>query len=125
MIHPFKKHTISIQNAWNGIRWAISTQPNYQVHLSFSIIALIGAAFFRISYYELITICMLIVIGFTIETINTSIERAADSISLEWREDIKITKDVSAGAMLFFALGAICIAGIIFVPKIVSLLGIW
>jgi diacylglycerol kinase len=115
-----KKHTISIKNAWNGIRWAFSTQPNYRVHIFFSALSLAGGWFFRISYPEFLTIAVLILVGFTIETINTAIEEASDAIDTKWREDIKITKDVSAGAMLLFALGSLCIAGIIFIPRIIE-----
>lgn len=123
MIHRIRKHTISIKHAWDGIWWALSTQPNYQVHLVCSLAALIGGAAFRISYAELLTIVVLIVIGFALETVNTAIEQAADAISLEWREDLKITKDVSAGAMLIFAGGSVIIACIIFIPKVLNVMG--
>lgn len=114
-----KKHTISIKNAWNGLKWAITTQPNYRIHILLSVLALGGGWFFRITYPEFLTIGVLIIMGFTIETINTAIEEASDAIDTKWREDIKITKDVSAGAMLAFALGALIIAAVIFVPRII------
>jgi diacylglycerol kinase len=124
MIHRIRKHTISIKHAWDGVRWAFSTQPNYQVHLACSVAAIIGGVVLDISYEEFLVIVTLIVIGFALETVNTAIEQAADAISLEWREDLKVTKDVSAGAMLLFAFGAVGIAGIIFIPKIAGLVGI-
>ena len=40
----FKKHTISFKNAFNGLIWALKTQPNYRIHLSLSLIA-IGLGF--------------------------------------------------------------------------------
>lgn len=123
MIHRIRKHTISIKHAWDGIWWALSTQPNYQIHLLCSITALIGGIILNISYAEFLVVIVLIIVGFSLETVNTAIEQAADAISTEWREDLKITKDVSAGAMLLFAIGALIVAGIIFLPKIALALG--
>lgn len=54
-----------------------------------------------------------------IETINTAIEAATDAIDTKIREDIRITKDVSAAAMLVYAIGATIIAIMIFVPRII------
>ena len=59
-----------------------------------------------------------IFIGLAIETINTAVEKLADAVDMNFNEHIKIAKDVSAGAMLFFAMGAFITACIIFLPKI-------
>lgn len=115
-----KKHTISIKYAWHGLRWALSTQPNYRVHLLLSLLAVGGGIYFNISQGEFLTIFVLITLGFTIETINTAIEQATDAIDIKIRPDIGLAKDVAAGAMLVFAIGAMIIAGIIFIPKIIS-----
>ena len=113
----FKKHTISFKNAYNGLIWSLRTQPNYKIHLLLSSIA-IGLGFWlKISYSEFLMIVFLITVGLVIETINTSIEAAGDAIDTKIREDIKITKDVSAAAMLIYAIGSTVIALMIFVPK--------
>jgi len=67
---------------------------------------------------------MLITLGLTIETINTALEKAGDAIDESWREDIRIVKDVAAGSMLIFAIGSSIIAGIIFIPRIIHMIGI-
>ena len=113
-----KKHTISIKNACSGLIWALKTQPNYKIHLVLSLVAIGGGFYYRISYQEFLVIILLITVGLVIETINTGIESTTDAIDTRWREDIKIAKDVSAAAMLIFALGSIVIALIIFIPKI-------
>ncbi|MFA5136646.1 MAG: diacylglycerol kinase family protein [Patescibacteria group bacterium] len=118
------KHRISVQNAWNGLVWALKTQPNYRIHLFLAFCAVIGGIIFRITYEEFLVIAVLITIGLSVETINTALEAATDAIDTSWREDIKIAKDVSAGAMLIFALGAFFISCIIFLPKIVAVFGL-
>lgn len=113
-----KKHTISIKNAWHGLRWALSTQPNYRVHVLLSFLAIIGGMFFHISQGEFLTVFVLITLGFSIETINTAIEETTDAIDTKVRPDIGLAKDVAAGAMLVFAIGAFLIACFIFIPRI-------
>jgi len=117
-----KKHTISISHAFEGMVWAFKTQANYRIHFLLSVLALLASWFLHISYYEFLLILSLVVIGMMVEAINTAIELTTDAIDKEWREDIKFAKDVSAAAMLIFSFGALIIAGIIFVPKILTLL---
>jgi diacylglycerol kinase len=113
-----KRHTISFKNAFKGLVWALKTQPNYRIHLFLSTLSIFGGVILKISYPEWLVIILLITMGFSIETINTAIEETTDAIDIKQREDIRIAKDVAAGAMLIFAIGAFIIASIIFLPKI-------
>jgi len=122
MKYILKRHTISFKNALAGLIWALRTQPNYKIHLSLSFLAIIGGAYYRLSYSEWLIVGVLIITGLVIETINTAIEAATDAIDLKEREDIKIAKDVSAAAMLIFAVGSFIIAAVIYLPKICPLL---
>ncbi|MCL4375059.1 diacylglycerol kinase family protein [Patescibacteria group bacterium] len=119
-----KQHHISFKNAWRGLRWALASQPNYKIHLSLSVISLLAGWMLRISAAEFLTIITLIVVGLTIETVNTAIEETNDAIDTRWRADIGMAKDVAAGAMLMFAVGATVIAGVIFIPKILMAVAI-
>ena len=116
--HRLHKHSVSFKHAFEGIVWALKTQPNYQIHLVLSLSALLGAYYYRISYIEFLILLIFIFIGLAIETINTAVEKLADAVDMNFNEHIKIAKDVSAGAMLFFAMGAFITACIIFLPKI-------
>ena len=115
----FKRHTISVGHAVDGLIWSLKTQPNYRIHLFLSILSIIGGVVLKISYYEFLIIILLITVGLVIETINTALEQATDAIDTKIREDIKITKDVSAAAMLIYAIGSFIIACIIFIPRII------
>ena len=117
-----KKHTISFKHAFDGLLLSFKTQPNYQIHLSLSLLSLIGALLLQISYYELLLIIALIFIGLTIETVNTALENTNNAIDHQIRDDIRIAKDAAAGAMLIYAIGAFTIACIIFIPKIAGLI---
>lgn len=113
-----KRHAISIQNAYKGITYAFKTQANYLTHWFLSIIALLASWILKITHEEFLVICTLIVVGLVLETVNTAIELTADAITKEHSEEIRIVKDVSAGAMLIFSIGAVVIAALIFIPKI-------
>jgi diacylglycerol kinase (ATP) len=116
-----RKHTISFKHAFDGLVAALSTQPNYRIHLLLSVISLLGGIYFRISHFEFLLIGTLITIGLVIETINTAIEETCDAIDESIRPDIKIAKDTGAAAMLIFAIGPSVLAGCIFIPRIILL----
>lgn len=118
----FKHHHISFKNAFNGLFWAFKTQPNFRIHIFLSFISLFIGFCLNISYIEWVLIIFVIVIGITSEMINTSIESMTDLITIEWQKDAKIAKDVAAGMMLFTSFGAILIAAIIFIPKIIRII---
>lgn len=119
MKHIIRRHTISVKHALNGLQWAFSTQPNFKVHLILSSAVIFFGYFFGISIVEWLLITLVITLGLVIEMVNTALEATTDAIDKTIRDDIKIAKDVAAGAMLLYAVGAIVIAMIIFIPKIV------
>ena len=111
--NPFK-------HASDGLMWAIKSQPNYRIHVIMSIIAVSVGVFFKVSQMEWIVIAVLITMGLVIEAFNTAIEATNNAISTEWKQEIKIAKDVSAAAMLTYVIGVIVITGLIFLPKILQ-----
>lgn len=113
-----RNHTISFEKAIKGLFWALKTQPNYRIHLSLSALSIAGGFWLHITYFEFLIILVLIFVGLAIETVNTAIEETNDAIDVKIREDIGLAKDIAAGTMLIFAIGAFLIACIIFIPKI-------
>lgn len=111
-----KKHSLSVKYAYEGMVWAFRTQANYRIHFFLSIVAVLASYFFQISYTEFLIIVLIIFIGIMVEALNTAIEQTTDAIDKQWREDIKIAKDVAAAAMLIFSFGALLIASLIFIP---------
>ena len=111
-------HIHSFSYAYAGMMWAFREHKNYQIHAFLSVIAVILAEIYSISNVEWMILLLTIVLGFVVETINTAIEATLDAVDLKWREDIKIAKDVAAGAMLIYSMGALVIGAILFLPKI-------
>lgn len=116
-----RKHHISFKNAFAGLIWAFKTQPNFRVHFFFAALALVFGFFLNVSFVEMTIIVLTIVVCLGVEMVNTSIESMTDLITTEWRSEAKIAKDVSAGMMLLAAIGAVVVACILFLPKIITL----
>ena len=79
--------------------------------------------YFEISNIEWTIIIFTILLGLWAEMMNTSVEAMTDLITKEWNEEAKIAKDVAAGSMLTVAIGALIVAVLIFMPKILFILG--
>ncbi|OGF99279.1 hypothetical protein A2Y99_01165 [Candidatus Gottesmanbacteria bacterium RBG_13_37_7] len=122
MLKTIRKHHISFKNAFNGIRLAFTSQPNFRVHLSFSFLAIVLGVILRISYMEMVLLIFTIVFGLTVEMVNTSIEAMTDLITKEWKVEAKIAKDIAAGMMLLTAIGAVFVAILIFIPYLIQII---
>ncbi len=118
MRHIIHRHARSFGHAWRGILHALSTQPNFLIHTILSVGVVFLGYVLEISNIEQVILVLVIMAGLAIELINTAIEEACNAIDGNFREEIKIAKDAAAGAMLVYAIGAIIIAGLIFLPKL-------
>ncbi|MBI5465148.1 diacylglycerol kinase family protein [Candidatus Gottesmanbacteria bacterium] len=118
MVEALKKHHISFKNAFAGLYYAITSQPNFKVHCFLALVALMAGFFLRASFVEMTILILTIIIGLAVEMANTAIESVTDLVTEEWRESAKIAKDVSAGMMLLTAAGAVLVAFLILGPKI-------
>ncbi|GIW63669.1 MAG: diacylglycerol kinase [Patescibacteria group bacterium] len=120
-----KKSAKSFTNAWFGLVWALKTQNNFRLHFLLALTAVALGFILNISVFEFLIIATFITLGLVIEMINTAIEKTNDAITTDWRQEIKLAKDVSAGAMLVFSICSLISAGIIFLPKIYNLIISW
>lgn len=115
---PIKKHHIGLHHALAGLRHALSTQPNFLIHLTVSTLVIVAGVFFQIPFLEWIIIFFIIALGLVIELLNTAIEATVDVATQKFHPIAKIAKDTAAAAMLVYAVGASVVGLLIFVPKI-------
>ena len=120
MLKTLRKHHISFKNAFEGLSWAFRTQPNFKIHAICALIAIGVGWYVELSSLEWILLLFVIVWGISAELVNTALESVVDLITTEWRREAKIAKDVSAGAMLTVAVGAIIFAFFLLIPKLVQ-----
>ncbi len=113
----------SVKNCLDGISYVTKSEKNFKREIALGIIALILSYILKIDKIEFIIVLTMICLILTTEIINTAIERAVDLVTKEYHELARIAKDVSAGSVLVTSIFALIIGIIIFIPKIITLLG--
>lgn len=113
----------SVKNCLDGISYVTKSEKNFKREIALGIIALILSYILKIDKIEFIIILTMICLVLTTEIINTAIERAVDLVTKEYHELARIAKDVSAGSVLVTSIFSLIIGIIIFIPKIITLLG--
>jgi diacylglycerol kinase (ATP) len=104
----------SFRYAFEGILYAVRTQRNFRIHLVAAAIILICGAILRIARTEFLLLLITISMVIICELLNTAIERAVDTATLEYHPIAKIAKDVAAGAVLISAINSILVGILIF-----------
>lgn len=113
----------SMRFALNGIFYALRNERNVRIWFVIMIITL-GISFcLKISILEFIIIMLWMFMIGAMEYANTAIEKLADRVTTDYDEQIKRVKDISAGATFITSVGAFISCMIIFVPKLIEILG--
>ena len=120
MVEALKRHHISLKNAFAGLKYAFTSQPNFKIHLFLATLALTVGWWLGLTFWEMTILVLTVILGLVAEMVNTAIEAVTDLVTEEWRENAKIAKDVSAGMMLLTAMGAILVAILILGPKLIE-----
>jgi diacylglycerol kinase len=116
----FRARLRSFRYAFRGIRAVLITQHNAWIHLAATIAAVGAGAALRISRMEWVAIVLATVAVWVAEALNTAIEALCDVTSTEFHPQIERAKDVAAGAVLISAVGAVCVALLIFGHRMLS-----
>ena len=108
----------SFTYAGAGIFQFLRREHNARIHLVATIAVAITAWALKVSHLEAVALVSAIGLVWVTEMLNTCLERTADLISKEEHPEIKIIKDLAAGAVLVAAITAVIIGLFIFIPKI-------
>lgn len=108
----------SFKYAFSGMKILLRDEHNARLHVAAASLAIILSIICEISATQWCIVIMLIGAVFALEAVNSAIEAICDKTSPEIHPLVRKAKDVAAAAVLFMALAALCIAAIIFIPKI-------
>ncbi|WP_374702793.1 MULTISPECIES: diacylglycerol kinase family protein [Bacillaceae] len=108
----------SFSFAWDGILTTFKTERNFQFHIVICILVTAASFFFHISLSEWIIVLFLMGGMLSLELMNTALERIVDLVTSEYHPLAKAGKDAAAGAVLIYAVLAVIIGLIIFIPKV-------
>jgi diacylglycerol kinase (ATP) len=108
----------SIGFAFKGAYHLITREDSVKVQFVIGIIMTIAGFYFELSSTEWMIQILVIALIMAIEGINTAIEEIADFIHPEFHNKIGLIKDIGAGAVFIFAIAALIVGLIIYLPKI-------
>jgi diacylglycerol kinase (ATP) len=106
--------------AGEGLAAMLRTQPNFWIHLTAAVLALVLGVALGLSPLELAVIVIMIAVVLAIECVNTALETMCDLVSPGLHPVIKRAKDVSAAAVLIAALASVAIALLLFGPRLLA-----
>lgn len=110
--------------AVEGLHYVILNHRSFGIQV-FAALVVIGLGFgVGLSRDEWLITVLTIFWILMAELLNTSVETALDHVAHEHHVNVKVAKDVAAGAVFLSSLGAVVIGLIVFAPHIMQL-GIW
>jgi len=108
----------SLGFAIEGVLYATKNERNLKIHIILSILVLFFALFFNLKFIEYIILTITIALVIAAELFNTAIEYIVDALIKERSDVAKRVKDVSAGAVLITAFGAVFVGYFVLFEKI-------
>ena len=93
------------------------------IHLLATVLVIILGLIVELSLVEWLFCLILIGLVIATELINSSLEAVVDLVSPNKNSLAKVAKDTASGAVLVLALTALIVGLIIFIPKIIILIG--
>ncbi|VEF47759.1 diacylglycerol kinase [Bacillus freudenreichii] len=120
---PFSRRRVigSFTYAIQGVWYAARTEKNFQIHLIAAVIVSMCGFAFQLNKVEWLFVLICIFGMFSLELLNSAIERAVDLATEDIKPLAKQAKDLAAGAVLVFAIMTVVIGVIIFLPKVLEL----
>ncbi len=109
-----KRNLKSYKYAVKGLKHLLMFENNARIHLAASVFVLALSAYFRIEKAEWLWIILAITLVWTMELLNTAIEKIVDFISPEFHPAAGKIKDLGAAAVLIAAIFALIVGLIIF-----------
>ncbi len=107
----------SFYYAGEGIIQFFRQEHNARIHLVAAIVVGILAWWLKVSHTEAIALVIVIGLVWVTEILNTCMEKAMDFITREEHPEIKVIKDLAAGAVLIATITAVIVGSFIFIPK--------
>lgn len=112
----------SSTHAWRGLGILFKTTHNLWGHIFFALLAIYLGFILNISQGEWLAIVLSIFIVLITEAVNTAIEVDIDLTSPNYHPYARDTKDIAAGAVSLSVIMSLCVAIIVFLPKILDIL---
>jgi diacylglycerol kinase len=124
-----KNHAFDAKNflesywyALSGLKLIVTNERNFRIQLVTTISVVVMGLFFRINHDDWVLLFVVTGIVLIAESFNSVIEAVCDTVSQEYRVNIRYAKNVSAGAVLVGAMISFVTGVIIFAPYVMEFL---
>ncbi|PKR79849.1 diacylglycerol kinase [Brumimicrobium salinarum] len=107
---------LGFNHALRGLFNIIKSERNFKIQFSIFLVVLCMGFYFKIETLEWLIIILTSGAILSLEIINSAIEKTCDLISRANHPEIKVIKDISAGAVLLLSIFAVVVGLIIFIP---------
>lgn len=105
--------------AIHGLKLIVRNERNFRIQLIFALFVFTAAFVLDISHQDWVAVGLLVALVLITEAYNSVIEALCDTISKEYRVNIKYAKDVSAGCVLITSILSAIAGTIIFAPYLI------
>ena len=112
----------TFKNAIEGCGYFFRNERNGKIQLVAAIITVGAGIWLKISGMEWTILLLCITAVFSLEMLNSAIERVCDLVQPGFHPLVKVIKDVAAGAVLVAAIASVIVGAIVFVPKLIIML---
>jgi diacylglycerol kinase (ATP) len=114
----------SFSYAFQGLHTILRTEKNTWIYIPISFAVIVMGIIFHIQEFEWIAIVLCFGLVWAFEAANTALEALVDLSTTEIHPIAKVAKDCAAAAVLIAALTSAVIGIIIFLPHVLTLLGV-
>lgn len=108
----------SFKYAFRGILDALKSETNLKIHFIISIVVTLFAIYLKFSMVEFAILFLTMSLVIILEFINTVVEKLSNIVHPDKSEEVRIVKDISAGAVLIGAIASVIIGIFLFLPKL-------
>lgn len=113
-----KNYWQSQRYAFTGLKLILVNERNFRIQMVLACLVIMAGLFFNISHQDWVALFVVMAIVLVTEAFNSVIEAVCDTISKDYRINIKYAKDVSAGAVMVSAAVSLVAGVLIFSPYI-------
>lgn len=110
-----------VRHALFGLGDAVRRERNLQIELVLGLVAIGMAWWLRISRIEWLAVLICSGLVLSAEMFNTAIEKLADTVEIGHNEQIRIVKDVAAGAVLLAVVVSLVVGAAVFLPHLAAI----
>ena len=93
------------------------------LHLIVAVVIILGSLSMDLTPVEWLLIIFILLVMLAIELLNTAIEAVCDLVSPSYNKLVKVAKDSASAATFSISIALVIAMCIIYVPKIMTLLG--